>query len=199
MGFGKDVQAVNPYTATDAPFYAGLQMQQDAINTTAAQYDEQARIAAQESRRQAELVARQARGMANDAYSAYGFSGIDPTQGTPINTARMIAKNAQEDVNAYINQGLATAKQLRTQGYLTRQGGRADILGSYTNYSMGKLGAATGAIRPGGFGNFLGQAMSGLSGALYSKAAMGGGGSILDPLKKYGTALGVMLKGAPGI
>lgn len=177
MGAGKDVTPTSIYSATDAPFYTALGMQSQAIEETARAYDSQARVVAQESRRSAELVARQAREMVSQNSLEYTSSGVSASVGSPIAVAREISKRAQQDVNAYINQGLAQAKNYRRQGWLTRTQGRASILGQQTQYTMGALGAQVAAIQPNGLGLLAGNMLTSISGSLFSSAFQGGGGT----------------------
>lgn len=175
MGAGKDVTPTSIYSATDAPFYAALGIQSQATEETAKAYDSQARLVAQESRRSAELVARNARELVSQNSLEYTSSGVSASVGSPIAVAREIAKRAKQDVNAYINQGLAQATNLRRQGYLTRAQGRASILGQQTQYTMGALGAQVGAIQPNGLGLLTGNALTAISGGLFSRAFQGSG------------------------
>lgn len=201
MGFGKDVAPTSIYTATDAPFYTALGMQSQAVEETARNYDEQAKLVAQESRKSAELVARNARQLVAENSLQYASSGVSASVGSPIAVAHEIATNAKKDVDAYLNQGLAQAKYMRTQGYLTRTQGRASILGQQVQYNMGALGAQVGNIHPGGLGMAAGGLLNSLSGSLFSRAFQGSStassgvvnpfaGSTYNPLTNQQTLFG---------
>lgn len=170
MGFGKDTEPTNPYTATDPLFQTAIKAQSQANEVTAQGYEAQAGLAMQEAKKTAELVARQARETVDANALNYTSSGVLASEGSPIAVASEIAQRAKKDVQSYIAQGAAQANLYRQQAYLTRVQGKAAILGQQTQYSMGSLSAQVGAVQPGGFGLVAGNMLTSISGGLFGSA-----------------------------
>lgn len=133
-GIGNNViQGQNPFLNSRQPFNAAQQMQAGANKEQQGLYDEQAKLAISESARDAVNRADEVRHFREAQANSYNGSGV-LLSGSPLIVLEYTRQKGQQEINAIVNHGQATADLLRRQALISQQQNSAALFGQELGY-----------------------------------------------------------------
>lgn len=156
------------------PMAGPLALQSQLYEDNALMQEKQGRIALDEAGQSADQIARDAHKFRLQQASDYSSSGVLPTGGTPAVVMNETVSLAGQEIDAIMKRGLAQSDLYRQNANITRNQGRAALLGANTEFNTRSAQARMAAIQAnamnggGGIGNALlgiGNALSGIKGS----------------------------------
>lgn len=123
-----------------------------AANSEADRLREQANIALQESRRDAEQQAREITSFQSSQAHTYASSGIT-LEGSPVVVLEQTRKLGQQQVDAVIRRGMAQSNLINQQADAQRKAGRNALIGAFVSAAAGGANTYMKGQSIGTFGN----------------------------------------------
>jgi hypothetical protein len=127
---------------------AGGMTANKAARAEASLLDEQGRIAQQEAAAEAQRVANENRRFMKRQKLAFLKNGVS-LEGSPLFEQERVLRESQEEVNAEVRRGNAQAELFSRRAQITRNEGRASMIGGITQ-GVGAVFNAFGTGRAGG-------------------------------------------------
>lgn len=181
------------------PMNGPMGMYQQSVDSEANMIEEQGRLSLQESEARADQIAQQAHDFREEQAVGFSNSGV-LISGTPTEVLNRTVSEATKEINAEMRQGVALHGQAYQRAAITRNQGRAALLGSQMEYNTRKAQTRIAAIEANSDSK-LGTALLGLGSALgnYNPSKPGTGFSLFSkkPQIRGGNQYngGVVLKG----
>jgi hypothetical protein len=123
------------YGALDNPLKGLYEMQQANTEQEALMQEKQAQVASDEAGIAAEQKAREVQTTRSEQANAYSASGV-LLEGSPLAVLEATRRLGSQEVDALMRRGAAQADLYNQQANITRNQGRASLLGSQTAYDI---------------------------------------------------------------
>lgn len=134
-GIGNNViQGQNPFNNSRRPFDAAQQMQRGINSDQQALYGAQQDLAISEAGRDANQRADEVRHFREEQANKYNGSGV-LLSGSPLIVLEYTRQKGQQEINAIVNRGHATADLLRRQALIAQQQNSAALFGQELGYN----------------------------------------------------------------
>lgn len=179
------------------PMSGPMGLQQQSIDMEAQSIEEQGRLALDEAEQRAEQIARRAHDFREEQAVGYSNSGV-LIAGTPTEVLNRTVRDATEEITAEMKQGVAQHGLAYQRAAITRNEGRAALLGAQMQYNTRKAQSRIAALEASSQGG-IGDALIGLGGALgnYNPKPRGTGYSMFSSkptvrgVNQYGAGAGL--------